>query len=85
MAYNMMLTDLRSFSSFFNHIDHYAQEEFLYVTSGGIAAAKPALGPGEAADPKPKDTAQPKRKSQREVLAEVEQESEDEQNGTEDN
>ncbi|KAL5003430.1 pseudouridine synthase [Aspergillus recurvatus] len=74
-----------AFSSFFNHIDHYAQEEFLYVTSGGIAAAKPALGPGESADPKSDETTQQKRKSQREALAEVELESEDEQNGAEDN
>ncbi|RDW90488.1 pseudouridine synthase PUS2 [Aspergillus mulundensis] len=71
-----------TFSSFFNHIDHYAQEEFLYITSGGIAAAKPASTPGENADAM---FNAPKRKSAREALAEVEQESEDEQNGPEDN
>ncbi|KAL4910196.1 hypothetical protein BDW74DRAFT_49463 [Aspergillus multicolor] len=71
-----------AFSSFFNHIDHYAQEEFLYITSGGIAAAKPASAAGQNADAEPNAT---KRKSAREALAEVEQESEDEQNGTEDN
>ncbi|KAL4923244.1 pseudouridine synthase PUS2 [Aspergillus undulatus] len=65
-----------AFSSFFNHIDHYAQEEFLYVTSGGISAAKPITPPGERKDEN--ELAQPKRKSQREALAEVEQESEDE-------
>ncbi|KAL4918132.1 pseudouridine synthase [Aspergillus aurantiobrunneus] len=66
-----------AFSSFFNHIDHYGQEEFLYITSGGIAAARPASAPVEREDSKDESTTS-KRKSQREALAEVEMESEDE-------
>ncbi|KAL4879063.1 pseudouridine synthase [Aspergillus karnatakaensis] len=66
-----------AFSSFFNHIDHYGQEEFLYLTSGGIAAAKPATAHKENETPQP-ETAGPKRKSQREILAEVEMESDEE-------
>ncbi|KAL4957425.1 pseudouridine synthase [Aspergillus filifer] len=67
--------ETHAFSSFFNHIDHYMQEEFLYITSGGVSAAKPATGPGElTAD----ESIAERRKSQRQVLAEVEQESEDE-------
>ncbi|KAL4938188.1 hypothetical protein BDV06DRAFT_201515 [Aspergillus oleicola] len=67
--------ETHAFSSFFNHIDHYAQEEFLYITSGGVAAAKPATGPGELTA---EESVAERRKSQRQVLAEVEQESEDE-------
>ena len=64
-----------SFASFFNHIDHFPQEEFLYVTSGGIPAAKPTTQPSAATE-----DAQKGRKSQREALAEIEAESEDEGN-----
>ncbi|RAL02290.1 pseudouridine synthase PUS2 [Aspergillus ibericus CBS 121593] len=56
-----------AFSAFFGHLDHYSQEEFLYITSGGIPAAKllPTTGPEG-------------KKSQREALAEVEGGSDDE-------
>ncbi|PWY93273.1 tRNA pseudouridine synthase [Aspergillus sclerotioniger CBS 115572] len=57
-----------AFSAFFGHLDHYSQEEFLYVTSGGIPAAKQATVP----------TTGPERKSQREALAEIEGGSDDE-------
>lgn len=42
--------ETNAFSSFFNHIDHFSQEEFLYVTSGGIAAAKPSLQSNASGD-----------------------------------
>lgn len=64
------------FSSFFNHIDHFSQEEFLYVTSGGIAAAKPssqANAPGDA-----QAGNKVGRISQREALAAIESENESE-------
>lgn len=67
-----------SFSSFFNHIDHFPQEEFLYVTSGGIGAARPALAPGTTPQATEAGAGKTDRKSQREALAEVEEESEDE-------
>ncbi|KAB8215512.1 pseudouridine synthase [Aspergillus novoparasiticus] len=67
--------ETNAFASFFNHIDHFPQEEFLYVTSGGIPAAKPATQPSAATE-----DAQKGRKSQREALAEIEAESEDEGN-----
>ncbi|KAL5335952.1 pseudouridine synthase [Aspergillus crustosus] len=65
-----------AFSSFFNHIDHYAQEEFLYLTSGGIPAARPATEHKAGETTKP--AAGPERTSQRGALAQVEMESEDE-------
>ncbi|KAL3477350.1 pseudouridine synthase [Aspergillus californicus] len=71
-----------AFPSFFNHLDHYAEEEFLYITSGGIPAAKPATAPGEVEQAK-KDAAEQGRKSQKQVLAEVEMESEDERGAEE--
>ncbi|KAE8163074.1 pseudouridine synthase [Aspergillus tamarii] len=67
--------ETNAFASFFNHIDHFPQEEFLYVTSGGIPAAKPTTQPSAATE-----DAQKGRKSQREALAEIEAESEDEGN-----
>ncbi|KAE8359794.1 pseudouridine synthase [Aspergillus caelatus] len=67
--------ETNAFASFFNHIDHFPQEEFLYVTSGGIPAAKPTTQPSTATE-----DAQKGRKSQREALAEIEAESEDEGN-----
>ncbi|KAL2872649.1 pseudouridine synthase PUS2 [Aspergillus lucknowensis] len=72
-----------AFASFFNHIDHYAREEFLYITSGGIAAARPATRPGELGGTKGKP-AESGRKSQRDALEEVEMESEDERGAEED-
>lgn len=65
--------EINAFASFFNHIDHFPQEEFLYITSGGIPAAKPVPQPSAKG-------AQNSRKSQREALAEIEAESEDEVN-----
>ncbi|KAB8231768.1 pseudouridine synthase PUS2 [Aspergillus alliaceus] len=65
--------EINAFASFFNHIDHFPQEEFLYITSGGIPAAKPVPQPLAQG-------AQNSRKSQREALAEIEAESEDEVN-----
>jgi tRNA pseudouridine38-40 synthase len=35
------------FSNFFNHIDHYQNNFFLYCTSGGIAAVKLISTPTE--------------------------------------
>ncbi|KAK1141501.1 tRNA pseudouridine synthase 1 [Aspergillus melleus] len=66
-----------AFSSFFNHVDHFPQEEFLYITSGGITAAKP-LQQGSAEVRKEDD--QTGRKSQREALAIVEADSDNEAN-----
>ncbi|RJE26270.1 tRNA pseudouridine synthase [Aspergillus sclerotialis] len=59
------------FYTYFNHIDSYPQEAFLYVTSGGIPAAR--------LDP-PHEIRKEKlaRQSEREALAAVEGESEDE-------
>ncbi|KAE8383355.1 pseudouridine synthase [Aspergillus bertholletiae] len=67
--------ETNAFASFFNHIDHFPQEEFLYVTSGGIPAAKPTTQPSAGAE-----DAQKGRKSEKEALAEIEEESEDEGN-----
>ncbi|KAE8149452.1 pseudouridine synthase [Aspergillus avenaceus] len=67
--------ETNAFSSFFNHVDHFPQEEFLYVTSGGIPAARAVAQPGSTDAEKGAG-----RKSQREALAEVEEESEDETN-----
>ncbi|KAH8425554.1 pseudouridine synthase family protein [Aspergillus melleus] len=66
-----------AFSSFFNHVDHFPQEEFLYITSGGITAAKP-IQQGSAEVRKEDDQAG--RKSQREALAIVEADSDNEAN-----
>jgi tRNA pseudouridine38-40 synthase len=67
------------FGSFFNHIDHFPGDHFLYVTSGGVEVAEIVSAPGQknvekaAADHNA-------GKSQKEALAEVESESEDEAN-----
>jgi tRNA pseudouridine38-40 synthase len=61
------------FGSFFNHIDHFPKEYYLYVTPSGIEAAKLVSAP--AADSGGRD-----RKSEREILAAVESGSEDEGN-----
>ncbi|CAK46143.1 uncharacterized protein An12g03720, partial [Aspergillus niger] len=55
--------ETHAFSAFFGHLDHYSQEEFLYVTSGGIPAARLVSVPANGTEEK---------KSQREALAEVE-------------
>ncbi|KAJ9314142.1 hypothetical protein DTO271D3_5619 [Paecilomyces variotii] len=67
-----------SFGAFFNHIDHFPEDNFLYVTSGGLAAAKPADQPkgDNSADSKE----QKRGKSARQALADVEGESEPEGN-----
>jgi hypothetical protein len=39
-----------SFGLFFNQIDHYPGDDFLYVTSGGIRVARPARPPKSAED-----------------------------------
>lgn len=36
------------FGNFFNHLDNFNGDDFLYVTSEGIEAAKPSLGPRKA-------------------------------------
>lgn len=38
------LISLFSFGNFFNHVDSFASEAFLFVTSGGIPAAKSTNG-----------------------------------------
>lgn len=65
-----------SFGAFFNHIDHFPTEYFLYVTSGGIEAAKLAAAP--AAHDGQKSARGKTGRSQREALAAVESGSEDE-------
>ncbi|CAG8889729.1 unnamed protein product [Penicillium egyptiacum] len=70
------------FGSFFNHIDHFPAGYFLYVTSGGIPAAKLATAP-TAADPSSPKAGNKTRgapQAQRAALAAVEVESEDEGN-----
>ncbi|KAJ5446003.1 Pseudouridine synthase I TruA [Penicillium cf. griseofulvum] len=68
------------FGSFFNHIDHFPAGYFLYVTSGGIPAAKLATAP-TAVDPGSPKAGKKTRgapRAQRDALAAVEFESEDE-------
>ncbi|KAJ6069394.1 hypothetical protein N7499_011281 [Penicillium canescens] len=62
------------FGSFFNHIDHYPADYFLYVTSGGIAASKLATAPAAASGSKGNI------KAQKDALAAVEGLSDDEAN-----
>ncbi|KAL4889222.1 hypothetical protein BDV59DRAFT_195892 [Aspergillus ambiguus] len=75
--------ETNAFTSFFNHIDHYSLEEFLYLTSGGIPAARPAQQDPSAAQGTKDESDKSNRRSQREALREVEQESEDETNPAE--
>ncbi|RAL15102.1 pseudouridine synthase PUS2 [Aspergillus homomorphus CBS 101889] len=70
-----------AFAAFFGHLDHYSSEEFLYVTSGGIPAAKIAPVPGAATTEEAGGAAAAK-KSQKDALAEIEDESEDESAAT---
>ncbi|RWQ96550.1 pseudouridine synthase [Paecilomyces variotii] len=67
-----------SFGAFFNHIDHFPEDNFLYVTSGGLAAAKPADQP--KGDDSGDSKEQKRGKSARQALADVEGESEPEGN-----
>ncbi|KAJ6172643.1 TRNA pseudouridine synthase [Penicillium chermesinum] len=77
-----------AFGNFFNHIDHFPADFFLYVTSGGIKATQQVAAAPSQATPKPetesKPTAANAGKSENDVLAAVEVESEDEANPTED-
>ncbi|KAJ6134435.1 TRNA pseudouridine synthase [Penicillium sp. IBT 18751x] len=69
-----------AFGSFFNHIDHFPGNYFLYVTSGGVEAAEIIAAPNEK-NAEIKEAEQDKTgKSQKEALAEVESGSEDEAN-----
>lgn len=66
------------FYTFFNHIDSYPQESFLYVTSGGMAAARldtPQEIRKEKVD----------RRAEREALAAVEGEDQDDEANIPDN
>jgi len=72
-----MLTVCR-FNIFFNHIDHFPMDYYLYVTSGGIEAAKLVSAPTTGARKEG-------GKSEKEVIAEAEFGSDDEgKNPTED-
>ena len=51
--YNINKFSLNRYSSFFNHIDHYQQDYFLYLTSGGLAVA--TLAPGSSSSRSEKD------------------------------
>jgi tRNA pseudouridine38-40 synthase len=67
-----------AFSVFFNHIDHFGQETFLYITSGGMAASKLPTPPTDATESEQKEASKRNPKSQREALAAVESESDGE-------
>ncbi|KAJ5623650.1 hypothetical protein N7490_012255 [Penicillium lividum] len=66
-----------AFNIFFNHIDHFPMEYYLYVTSGGIEAAKLAATPAES-------SRKQDGRSEKEILGAVEYGSEDEANVAED-
>ncbi|KAM5454281.1 tRNA pseudouridine synthase 1 [Microsporum audouinii] len=61
-----------AFGTFFNHIDSYKENTFLYVTSGGLAACCASAEEPTAAQE------EDARKAESKVLAEVESESESE-------
>ena len=65
----------RRFGNFFNHIDHFQNNFFLYCTSGGIPAAKLVTAPGSKGTSK--EEGDKAAKDQNAALAEVES-SEDE-------
>ncbi|KAJ5788203.1 TRNA pseudouridine synthase [Penicillium paradoxum] len=65
------------FGSFFNHIDHFPAGYFLYVTSGGIPAAKLATAAG-AGNTKVGNKSRDAPQDQRDALAAVEVGSDDE-------
>lgn len=69
---------MNRFSVFFNHIDHFSQETFLYITSGGMAASKLPAPPTDATESEQKEASKRNPKSQREALAAVEYESDGE-------
>ncbi|CAG8135910.1 unnamed protein product [Penicillium salamii] len=66
------------FGSFFNHIDHFPAEYFLYVTSGGIPAAKLATATTPHEPGSPKGRTRNGQRTQREALAAIEGGSDDE-------
>ncbi|KAF3480457.1 tRNA pseudouridine synthase 1 [Arthroderma uncinatum] len=61
-----------AFGNFFNHIDSYRENTFLYVTSGGLAATAASTTEPTAAQE------EEARKAESKLLAEVESESESE-------
>lgn len=74
-------TDLYySFGSFFNHIDHFPADHFLYVTSGGISAAKlaTATAPHDSGSPKAGARSRNGTRDQQVALAAIEGGSDDE-------
>ncbi|KAL2005393.1 hypothetical protein VTN00DRAFT_2604 [Thermoascus crustaceus] len=79
--------ETNSFASFFNHIDHFQDDTFLYLTSGGLSAAKlpsakdanrPAGADGEKGEQGQGEEPTKRRKTDKEALAEVESDSEPE-------
>jgi tRNA pseudouridine38-40 synthase len=68
-----LLTSLHSFGVFFNHIDHYPANTFLYLTSGGIAASQVTDGA----------TKSKKGETSEEALAGIESEPEEDASGAE--
>ncbi|KAJ5334466.1 hypothetical protein N7452_006869 [Penicillium brevicompactum] len=68
------------FGSFFNHIDHFPAEHFLYVTSGGISAAKlaTATAPHDPGSPKAGARSRNGTRDHRVALAAIEGASDDE-------
>ncbi|KAL2848822.1 pseudouridine synthase [Aspergillus pseudoustus] len=69
-----------AFASFFNHIDHYPSDEFLYISAAGISAAPKLPERGEAVS---KGDATAGKRSQKEVLKQIEMESDDERGAEE--
>lgn len=67
------LTSLHSFGVFFNHIDHYPANTFLYLTSGGMAASQVKGAPATTG----------KAKASEETLAGIESEPEEDASGAE--
>ncbi|KAJ0415598.1 pseudouridine synthase [Aspergillus carlsbadensis] len=67
-----------AFASFFNHIDHFPQDEFLYITSAGISAATTFPERGAKGD-----STVSGQKSQKDALKQIEAESEDERGAEE--
>ena len=68
-----LLTSPHSFGVFFNHVDHYPANTFLYLTSAGIAASQGADRQGTAG----------KVKAGEETLAGIESEPEEDASGAE--
>lgn len=68
-----LLTSSLSFDVFFNHVDHYPANTFLYLTSAGIAAS-------QGADPR---ASHEMAKAGEETLAGIESEPEEDASGAE--